>query len=90
LLPVADALVLGRLAGTVFLVARSGVTTLTEIEESARRLEHARIDVCGVVLNDYKGAPGRYDYGYKDSNTHQAASGYTAGIAARQRVERAS
>ncbi|QDW53346.1 polysaccharide biosynthesis tyrosine autokinase [Burkholderia sp. KBS0801] len=90
LLPVADALVLGRLAGTVFLVARSGVTTLTELEESARRLEHAHIDVCGVVLNDYKGAPGRYDYGYKDTNTHQAASGYTAGIASRQRVERAS
>jgi tyrosine-protein kinase Etk/Wzc len=66
------------------------VTTLTELEESARRLEHAHIDVCGVVLNDYKGAPGRYDYGYKDTSTHQAASGYTEGIASRQRVERAS
>ncbi|KVQ64887.1 polysaccharide biosynthesis tyrosine autokinase [Burkholderia territorii] len=90
LLPVADALVLGRLAGTVFLVARSGVTTLAELEESARRLEHARIDVRGVVLNDYKGAPGRYDYGYTDTNTHQAASGYAGVIAPRQRVERAS
>ncbi|KUZ28692.1 polysaccharide biosynthesis tyrosine autokinase [Burkholderia territorii] len=90
LLPVADALVLGRLAGTVFLVARSGVTTLAELEESARRLEHAHIDVRGVVLNDYKGAPGRYDYGYTDTNTHQAASGYAGVIAPRQRVERAS
>ncbi|RQR36161.1 capsular biosynthesis protein [Burkholderia sp. Bp9143] len=90
LLPVADALVLGRLAGTVFLVARSGVTTLTELDESARRLEHAQIDVRGVVLNDYKGAPGRYDYGYTDTNTHQAGSGYPGVMAPRQRAERAS
>ncbi|WP_174906643.1 polysaccharide biosynthesis tyrosine autokinase [Burkholderia diffusa] len=90
LLPVADALVLGRLAGTVFLVARSGVTTIAELDESARRLEHAHIDVRGVILNDYKGAPGRYDYGYTDTNTHQAASGYAGVIAPRQRVERVS
>ena len=90
LLPVADALVLGRLAGTVFLVARSGVTTIAELDESARRLEHAHIDVRGVVLNDYKGAPGPYDYGYTDTNTHQAASGYAGVIAPRQRVERVS
>lgn len=90
LLSAADALVLGRLAGTVFLVARSGVTTLTELDESARRLEHAHIDVRGVILNDYKGAPGRYDYGYTDTDTHQAASGYAGTAAPRQRVERAS
>ncbi|KVE07027.1 polysaccharide biosynthesis tyrosine autokinase [Burkholderia anthina] len=90
LLPVADALVLGRLAGTVFLVARSGVTTLTELDESARRLEHAHIDVRGVILNDYKGAPGRYDYGYTGANTHQAEAGLTGMIAPRQRAERAS
>ncbi|KAB0643694.1 polysaccharide biosynthesis tyrosine autokinase [Burkholderia latens] len=90
LLPVADALVLGRLAGTVFLVVRSGVTTLTELDESARRLEHAQIGVRGVILNDHTGAPGRYDYGYADTNTHQAASGYVGAMAQRQRVERAS
>ncbi|KAG8154308.1 polysaccharide biosynthesis tyrosine autokinase [Burkholderia catarinensis] len=90
LLSVADALVLGRLAGTVFLVARSGVTTLTELDESARRLEHAHIDVRGVILNDYKGMPGRYDYSYTDTDTHQAASGYAGAVAPRQRVERAS
>ncbi|WP_241289744.1 polysaccharide biosynthesis tyrosine autokinase [Burkholderia stabilis] len=90
LLPVADALILGRLAGTVFLVARSGVTTLTALDESARRLEHAHIDVRGVILNDYKGSPGRYDYDYSDTNTHQAASGYTGVMASRQRVERVS
>lgn len=83
LLPVADALVLGRLAGTVFLVARNGVTTLTELDESARRLEHAQIAVRGVILNDFKGAPGRYDYGYTDASTHQAASGYASVMGAR-------
>ncbi|AEA65935.1 polysaccharide biosynthesis tyrosine autokinase [Burkholderia gladioli] len=90
LLPVADALVLGRLAGTVFLVARSGVTTLAELDESARRLERAHIDVRGVILNDYNGAPGRYYYGYTDVNTHQAAPGYAGAMVQRQRVERAS
>ncbi|RQZ42698.1 capsular biosynthesis protein [Burkholderia sp. Bp9090] len=90
LLPVADALVLGRLAGTVFLVARSGVTTLAELDESARRLEQAHIDVRGVVLNDYKGAPGRYDYGYADTNTHQAAAVAKGMAVSRQQMERAS
>ena len=83
LLPVADALLLGRLAGTVFLVARSDVTTLTELDESARRLEHAHIAVRGVILNDFKGVPGRYDYGYNDASTHQAMSGYADAMAAR-------
>ncbi|KVM79962.1 GNVR domain-containing protein [Burkholderia stagnalis] len=81
LLPVADSLVLGRMAGTVFLVARSGVTTLTDIDESMRRLAHAQVGVRGMILNDFTRGPGRYDYGYAGTDTHQAASGF-AGVAA--------
>ncbi|KVK97108.1 GNVR domain-containing protein [Burkholderia ubonensis] len=84
LLPVADALVLGRMAGTVFLVARSGVTTLAGIDESMRRLAHAQVAVRGVILNDYRGGPGRYDYGYADTGTHQAASVFAGVMAARR------
>ncbi|WGS47443.1 Wzz/FepE/Etk N-terminal domain-containing protein (plasmid) [Burkholderia sp. JSH-S8] len=84
LLPVADALVLGRMAGTVFLVARSGVTTAAGIDESVRRLAHAHVAVRGAILNDFKGVPGRYDYGYGDTGTHQAASGFAGVMAARR------
>ncbi|WP_431822776.1 GNVR domain-containing protein [Burkholderia sp. F1] len=84
LLPVADALVLGRMAGTVFLVARSGVTTLAGIDESVRRLAHAHVAVRGAILNDFKGGPGRYDYGHADAGTHQAASAFARVMAARR------
>ncbi|MDR8728917.1 GNVR domain-containing protein [Burkholderia pseudomultivorans] len=75
LLPVTDGLALGRLAGIVFLVARSGVTTLAEIDESVRRLEDVQVAVRGVILNDFAHGPGQ-GYGYGNAETHQAASGY--------------
>ncbi|EGD02907.1 protein-tyrosine kinase [Burkholderia sp. TJI49] len=82
LLPVTDGLALGRLAGIVFLVARSGVTTLTEIDESVRRLQDVQVDVRGVILNDFARGPG-HGYGYGNAETHQAASGYAGMMAHR-------
>ena len=64
LLPVADALVLGRLAGTVFMVARHRVTTVEQIDESTRRLAQANVAVRGVIFNDFTGALHRYSYAY--------------------------
>jgi tyrosine-protein kinase Etk/Wzc len=61
---VADALVLGRSAGTVLLVARHGQSTATEIRESARRLGLANVPVRGVVFNDFAPGPGNYSYPY--------------------------
>ena len=51
-LGVADALIIGAHAGAVFIVARSGVTTEHEINESIKRLNHAGISPQGVLFND--------------------------------------
>jgi tyrosine-protein kinase Etk/Wzc len=52
ILAVADALIIGAHAGSVFIVARSGVTTEDEINESIKRLNHAGISPQGVLFND--------------------------------------
>jgi tyrosine-protein kinase Etk/Wzc len=52
ILAVADALIIGAHAGSVFIVTRSGVTTEDEINESIKRLNHAGISPQGVLFND--------------------------------------
>jgi tyrosine-protein kinase Etk/Wzc len=52
LLAVSDALVLGGHAGAVFLVARAGVSTADELNESINRLNQAGVAPQGVVFND--------------------------------------
>lgn len=73
LLPVADALVLGRMAGTVFMVARHRVSTLDQIDESARRLAQADVAVRGVIFNDFRGSTQRYSYAYGADEANPAA-----------------
>lgn len=70
LLAVTDAAIVGRLAGTVFLVARFAVTAAKEVEITQRRLEQNGIEVKGVILNAmerraagyYGGSYGYYQY----------------------------
>jgi len=52
ILAVADALIIGAHAGSVFIVTRSGVTTEDEINESIKRLNHAGISPQGILFND--------------------------------------
>jgi tyrosine-protein kinase Etk/Wzc len=52
ILAVADALLIGAHAGAVFIVARAGVTTAGDIEESIKRLNHAGISPQGMLFND--------------------------------------
>jgi tyrosine-protein kinase Etk/Wzc len=52
ILAVADALIIGAHAGSVFIVTRSGVTTEDEINESIKRLNQAGISPQGVLFND--------------------------------------
>ena len=52
ILAVADSLVIGAHAGSVFIVARSGVTTINEIHESIKQLNQAGISPQGVLFND--------------------------------------
>jgi tyrosine-protein kinase Etk/Wzc len=76
ILPVSDALIIGAHAGAVFLVARSGVTTEVQINESIKRLNHAGISPQGIVFNDMSLRLGGYG-SYKYGNAGQI--GYVAG-----------
>jgi tyrosine-protein kinase Etk/Wzc len=51
-LAVADALIIGAHVGAVFIIARAGVTTEGQINESVKRLNHAGIAPQGVLFND--------------------------------------
>ncbi|NYT38952.1 tyrosine protein kinase [Allopusillimonas soli] len=62
-LPVSDSLALAPHAGVLFLLARAEVTTLDELEESAKRLRQAGAEVSGVILNDFD--PGSHKFSSK-------------------------
>lgn len=64
ILAVSDAMALAPDAGTVFLMARAGVTTLGELEESAKQLRDAGADVKGVIFNDLVPSTRRYGSKY--------------------------
>jgi tyrosine-protein kinase Etk/Wzc len=71
ILPVADSGIVGNIAGTVYLIARYGVTTAEELRESMRRFEKIGVPIRGVIFNDMMSRPGRYGKEY-------AAYGYTS------------
>jgi tyrosine-protein kinase Etk/Wzc len=71
ILPVADSGIVGNIAGTVYLIARYGVTTAAELRESMRRFEKIGVPIRGVIFNDMMSRPGRYGKEY-------AAYGYTS------------
>jgi tyrosine-protein kinase Etk/Wzc len=60
LLAIADALIIGAHAGAVFIIARSGQTNESEINESIKRLNHAGISPQGVLFNDMAPRLGAY------------------------------
>lgn len=73
LLSVADALIIGAHAGAVFIVARSGVTTENQINESIKRLNHAGISPRGVLFNDMASRLGEYRSQYGTAQLGYAA-----------------
>jgi tyrosine-protein kinase Etk/Wzc len=77
LLDVADALIIGGHAGAVFIVARSGRTNESEINESIKRLNHAGISPQGVLFNDM--APRLGAYGAYTKFTATGQIGFAAG-----------
>lgn len=62
-LAVSDTQVLAPQAGTLFLVARADVSTLGELQESAKRLKQSGVAVRGVIFNDVNTSKRRYGYG---------------------------
>ncbi|MBW8900068.1 MAG: polysaccharide biosynthesis tyrosine autokinase [Massilia sp.] len=77
LLDVADALIIGSHAGAVFIVARSGRTNESEINESIKRLNHAGISPQGILFNDM--APRLGAYGAYTKFTATGQIGFSAG-----------
>ncbi|WP_411887133.1 polysaccharide biosynthesis tyrosine autokinase [Hydrocarboniphaga effusa] len=64
-LPVTDASIVGRLAGSVFMVLKEGEHPLKMVEESVRRLTLAGVQLRGVIFNQV-GARGTAYGGYYD------------------------
>ncbi|KIG10843.1 GNVR domain-containing protein [Caballeronia concitans] len=64
LIPTDAAAHLAALAGSTFLVARQGVTSLGELREVVRKLERIGVTVQGVVMNGVQLRPGHGSYGY--------------------------
>lgn len=66
ILAVSDALALAPYAGTTFLLARAGETTLGELDESIKRIRQAGGHVKGIIFNDMVAKSRRYGskYGY--------------------------
>jgi tyrosine-protein kinase Etk/Wzc len=64
-LAVSDSLAVAQHVGAIFNVARSGISTMGEIEEAAKRIKQAGSEVTGVIFNDMKPRAGRYGYGSK-------------------------
>ena len=67
-LSVADAAIIGRLAGVTIMVIKEGTHTLQEIELSVKRLQQAGVKPCGFLINDIRRAGSsryrHYRYGY--------------------------
>lgn len=62
-LAASDALVIGAHAGTIINIVRGGLSTVSEIEETIKRLNQAGYTVTGTVFNDLKPRYARYGYG---------------------------
>jgi tyrosine-protein kinase Etk/Wzc len=62
-LPVADAAILGRLAGCTLMALKAAEHPAREIEETLRRLANARVTVKGIILNQVGAKVGSHGYG---------------------------
>jgi tyrosine-protein kinase Etk/Wzc len=70
ILPVADSLILGAHAASIYIITRAGATTPGEISECVKRLHQAGLSPKGVLFNDLETKPGRYGYGYTYGRYH--------------------
>jgi tyrosine-protein kinase Etk/Wzc len=72
-LAVSDAQIIGLHAGAVFNVVRGRVSTLSEIQETVKRLNEAGVSVTGTIFNDWNPRLARYRYGMKRYGRYAAA-----------------
>jgi tyrosine-protein kinase Etk/Wzc len=62
-LAASDTAILAPLAGAVFMVARADITSLSELQESTKRLAQSGVATRGVIFNDLNLSKRRYGYG---------------------------
>ena len=74
-LVVSDATVLSTYVGSVFLVAREGLTTIGELDDSTRRFQQSGANVKGVVFNGVRPRLSNY-YGYGNRYGYRYGGGY--------------
>ena len=74
---VADAQILSSYTDGVILVARSGSTTIDELNLSAEALQRVEGNLCGVVLNDMEMKSAKYFYRYKYAYRYGYESKYS-------------
>ena len=75
-LAVSDSLIVGAHAGSIYLLARAGVTTSGELQESIKRMQQAGLTATGILLNDLKLRPGGYGYPYHYGRGQQMQIGW--------------
>lgn len=74
LLPVTDAVVLAAHADAILLTARSGVTTMGELLESAKRIERAGTRATAVVFNGFRPGLRSVQYGNYGAYAYDGAA----------------
>lgn len=62
-LPVTDAAIIGRLAGTTLVVLKAAEHPMRAIEETVKRLRQAGVSVRGMIFNQVGARVGSYGYG---------------------------
>jgi tyrosine-protein kinase Etk/Wzc len=63
-LAVTDAVVIGKLAGTAFLLLRAGRHPIQEIQQAVRHLEQGGVKLQGTIFNGLQPKRSKYGYGY--------------------------
>lgn len=77
-LPVTDAAIVGRLAGTTLLVLKAAEHPMRAIEESVKRLRQAGVPVRGTIFNQVGAQVGSYGYGSYGYSYGYSSYGYGA------------
>jgi capsular exopolysaccharide synthesis family protein len=76
-LPVPDALIMGRWADGAVIAARYDISRFPQVERARRQLDHAGIAILGTVINgmrNYDSYYGRYSYNRQRSNRAGASN----------------
>ncbi len=75
-LPVTDAAIVGRLAGTTLLVLKAAEHPMRAIEETVKRLRQAGVPVRGTIFNQVGARVGSYGYGSYGYSYGYSSYGY--------------